>query len=350
MKKSPTYRYSAILCSALLLTACGGGSSGGGGGSGGGTSSDPAPAPPVYVPDACTATSFNPYLPFSVNTSVDYLGNAKPIQGKVRCADLLTANKLTDIYRIDYDYPNQPLTLFISSTPDTIKLWEIDGPINVSGYSVNYIRFNPPLILRDGLTTGTDSGNITATVNSINTNGTFSYTRTETDDTYTKTSYFGHGDLPVKIAQLNGTFTISGQTANINTTFKFVEGLGIVYSYVNYAGYAVNIDDLTGLPEPIWFEYTTGLDPVLPASAPGNVFMINGTEISPADFEIVNSAELNALTWLSIGPNVSNTGFEVTTSYDASLDSLSYPYSVEVIFNNKATGEHMSGNITLNHN
>lgn len=345
MMKLNLTRTVPLLFSAALLVACGGG----GGGGGGATPSVGGSTGPVYVPDDCTDTVFNEYLPLAVKTSINYNDSSS---GQVDCDSTLTASENRDIYSIAYVYAGQPLTFYISSTADSILLWGIDGPIEVSdspSIKVNKLRFDTPIVIRDGSTTGTGSTNASAQIGVFPIgNISVNYDRLEIDSIYPQTYFFGDGELPVKSVTL--VTTIDHSSLNnpvvLTTTFQFAKGLGIVKHQGTYV-FSVDskIDSVTGLPEPIWFNYSGSGDPAQTSASA--LFSINGEEISPSEYTLVNGDDINALGWITVAENLSSTGYEVAMQYDSALDSVILPYSVEVIFENIATGEHLSANVTL---
>ena len=341
MKTYPIARATSLAILTATLFACGGG---GGGGSpernsSGGTG---------YVADDCTATTFNEYMPLAIDTSINYTDGSS---GQVSCSSDLTASEGTDIYSIAYEYAGQPLTFYISSTPSSILLWGIDGPIEIeSGLNVNYLRFDEPIVVRNGTSSGSAATEASAQVGFINLGGIdISYTWVETDSIYNENAQFGYGDLPIKSVTLitNVEYSSTKPPATLSTTFNLAKGLGIVRHSGSYVDFSVNnyIDSVTGLPEPIWFNYSGIADPAL--SSPSNLFSINGNVISPSKYIVVNADAINSLNWLSIAENVSSTGYEVDALPHTDLESLSLPYSVEVIFENISTGERLSSNITI---
>jgi hypothetical protein len=342
-------RFALISLSSLILSACGGG--GGSGGSGSGSS--------ATDPVACLSQEFNRYLPLTEDTSINYDFNTT--SGVVSCDVTLTDENGTDIYSIAYEFGMQPLTLYVSSTPSSITLYGIDGPIDIDIPTVgtrelDQIRFDEPVVLlNDGPAITNEEVSGTGKLGTANITLVLEYNKNETDTTYADNGVFGEGDLPARISELDlsiESVRYSGITFNLaaalHTQLTMAEGIGLVRHQHTAEGLtfsiASNISSVSGLPLPLWLDYVS---PNAPSVVGNSYFTIDGTTVTDSDYSLVNAADISATGWLTI--EADNAGiFQIITEYDAVLDTLTLPYSVQVIFENLSSGEQVSTSVTVN--
>lgn len=347
MMKAFISRTAPLVFSTFLLAACGGGGGGG----------DSTPEPSV----GCNSKTFNAYLPLAEDTSINYDNNI--VSGDVSCDLDLTESEGTDIYAIHYQFGLQALTLYVSSTANSIELYGIDGPIEIDIPSlgtreVDQLRFDTPVsILDNGASINypeaiSGSARLSG-VGSITVNLT--YDKTESDITYLDNGVFGAGDLPIKLSllQLNivsvKTLGITAPlNATINTSLLMAKGIGLVRHYHTGTGLDFEIESdissVSGLPQPLWLDYTSPNAPMV-ATGSNYFFTIDGVDVDPADYTLVNGSAIASTGWLSVDANGGI--FELNTQYAAALDSLSFPYSVQVIFQEKSTGKRLSTSVTI---
>jgi hypothetical protein len=337
-----TARHLLGLCTCLLLGACGG-------------DPDPDPQPDPYV------QQFNPYLPLAVGASLSYYdANFGNLDSMHILNEELTQAKGVDIYEVTFDGADNTFSFFFSSAANNIKLYGIDGPINVTAGAINYsldkLRFNTPLVLQSDFNNqNSGTTNASATISSgssssdIN-NVSISYTTINLD-----TSYSGsYGTLPVRgallSAQINASVNVLGQTLNIDETLSnsllFAKGIGIVRhtgSYVSAENtHNSEVTALNNLPRSVWFHYNNG-NPSL-ASGSSSSFQINGQgNISSSQYDLVNMSDINALGWITV--QESGGRYSVSMPGGGNLPSTST--SVEVVFEHNTTGRRLSANVTL---
>lgn len=341
-------RFALISLSSLILSACGGG--GGSGGSGSGSS--------ATDPVACLSQEFNRYLPLTEGTSINYDFNTT--SGVVDCDLALTDAKNTDIYSLAYEFGMQPLTLYVSSTPSSITLYGIDGPIDIDIPTVgtrelDQIRFNEAVVLLGDAPVMPRQISATGKLGSANITLVLEYDKNESDDTYDDNGVFGDGDLPARISELDlsiESVRYSGITFNLaaalHTQLTMAEGIGLVRHQHTAEGVTFNItsniSSVSGLPIPLWRDYVS---PNAPSVVGNSYFTIDGTTVTDSDYSLVNAADISATGWLTI--EADNAGiFQIITEYDAVLDTLTLPYSVQVIFENLSSGEQVSTSVTVN--
>lgn len=345
-------RIALISLFTLVLSACGGGGGGGGGGSDN-SSSTPAPT-------GCLGNTFNRFLPLTEETSINYDFNAT--SGAVSCDVALSDENGTDIYSIDYEFGMQPLTLYVNSTSDGITLYGIDGPIEmdlpvVGTRELDQVRFDEPVILLDD-GPAINGRSVSATGKSGGTDVTlnFEYDKTETNGVYEDNLVFGAGDLPSRVSSLElrivsvkiGLLTLT-PTATLNTELTMAEGIGLLrheHTAVGLTfGIASNISSVSGLPYPLWLDFVADNAPTVNPDST-SYFSIDGTSVNSSDYSLVNAADISATSWLNI--EADNAGeFQVVTTYDAALDTLPLPYSVQVIFEHISSGKRVSTSVTL---
>ena len=197
MKLNPT-RVVLFFLSAFLLTACGGGGDGGGGSDGGGSSGS------GYT------QLFNPLMPLLSGSTFEYHDSAAGLVTADISKDTDTSTSTNkSIYRIAYNFADNPLSLLVESTATQISLYGIDGPVVVNvpelggDTEVDEIRLKQPIIIySNDSSLLSDSIAATAHVSSPYANGTvnlnLSYTKAETTDEYAENGEFGEGDLPME--------------------------------------------------------------------------------------------------------------------------------------------------------
>ncbi|RLT99936.1 MAG: hypothetical protein D9N11_13740 [Ketobacter sp.] len=339
------------ILSSLLLVACGGGGSGGGeDGTGGGGEA------PGYT------QTFNTYLPLLAGSSIDYSDSSAGLVTATISKDADTSqSKKKDIYRIVFDFSGTPLSLLVESNPNAINLHGIDGPFIVNvpelggDTEVDNIRLNQPIVIYDGDDTiAIKSITGTAHVSSPFATGpvtiSLDYSKAETASQYLENGLFGDGDLPSIISSLNlvvkkisAGFISKSVNLPITTELSLSPGLGIVKHEGNYLSLTVesDISDLEQLPYPIWFFRNAGS----PIAVAGQTFMTSEGNVDSTQYAIANLDEINELGWITVEEDTASNTFNVTMQNHADLpDTLT---SVEVVFENRSTGERMSGNVTL---
>ncbi|OUS24059.1 hypothetical protein A9Q99_26310 [Gammaproteobacteria bacterium 45_16_T64] len=339
------FRVMTISTLALLAPACGGG--GGGGGEGGNDAGSGS--------DAFVRTQ-NEYMPLSAGTSIEYDDTS------VSAVTLDTGDfNGQGVYAI----ASGELTLYVSSTEGTISLHGIDGDFEVAGATITKLRFTGsstslPIYSSEsseGETVDVDNGGTIDAVASVSLGGLgFNpVIDIEVTSIYNDISLaLDYGNLPAREVALSFVIddTILPGTAfeqailyNFTDTLSLTQGIGIAKR--SFASNDLNInheiESLTGLPRTIWFNNDTGS----PSIAPGSdaTFSIDLSTISSNTYKIANQAEINALGWITVQENESSETFNVELhTHDDLPTTLT---SVEVIFENIATGARLSGNVTV---
>ncbi|MDY6921372.1 MAG: hypothetical protein SV765_14295 [Pseudomonadota bacterium] len=346
-----------LLLGSLLLTACGGGGGGGGGDVGsGGVSVTPPPLD-------CPSTEYNAYLPLAAGTAINYDNDT--VSGDVSCDVAMSNAENTDIYAIEYNFTGQSLTFYLSSTPGTVEMLGLDGPITVAlpdgQAAINNIRFDEPLeiIGADGSTGNPDIA-ASATVEGplpVSISLVIAYTKSQSNVVYNTTD-IGSYQFPAKrsvleITIVSATYTTFNSTVilgvGLTSDLYLAESIGMVrHSHVSpEAGIAISSDisSVSGLPTPIWLDYTSAATaPTSPLNSYN--FFIDGKIVTADEYSLVNASDLNALSWLDVVPDIGIDAYEIRTSGSIDLETLVLPYSVPVIFEN-AAGQQLYTSITL---
>ena len=346
-----------LLLGSLLLTACGGGGGGGGGDVGsGGVSVTPPPLD-------CPSTEYNAYLPLAAGTAINYDNDT--VSGDVSCDVAMSNAENTDIYAIEYNFTGQSLTFYLSSTPGTVEMLGLDGPITVAlpdgQAAINNIRFDEPLeiIGADGSTGNPDIA-ASATVEGplpVSISLVIAYTKSQSNVVYNTTD-IGSYQFPAKrsvleITIVSATYTTFNSTVilgvGLTSDLYLAESIGMVrHSHVSpEAGIAISSDisSVSGLPTPIWLDYPgAATAPTSPLNSYN--FFIDGKIVTADEYSLVNASDLNALSWLDVVPDIGIDAYEIRTSGSIDLETLVLPYSVPVIFEN-AAGQQLYTSITL---
>ena len=325
-----------------LLIACGG-------------EDDPNPTPDPYV------QQFHPLLPLSVGASISYFDTASgDIESMQIYDDALSSSSGEDIYQVTFDSSEKSLSFYFASTPDSILVYGIDGPINVSGngltYQLDELRFNQPLTLKSPFTNNPTGSTIaSATIQIGNSSALLDNINIQYQTLNLDTQYEGgYGTLPVTAAFFNASVetdvNVLGQNISIDETITntllFTKGIGIVRhtgTYVSEAHtYNSEITTLNNLPNTIWYNRNNG-NPSL-ASGSSNTFQMAGLgTIHPNDYALVNLEDINDLGWISLQQN--NNNYRVSMDNNGSLPTETT--AVEVVFEHKVTERRVSASVIL---
>ncbi|MVF13666.1 hypothetical protein FT643_16100 [Ketobacter sp. MCCC 1A13808] len=332
MTRSQTFHAITLFCAAALLSACGGGG-------GGGDATDVNP-PPVFTQPSDYVQKFNPYLPLTNGSAFTYeeasIGFEIPETTQI---SFERSEGDLDIYTLTFPLGTNSITLHISSTPEQILLYQIDGPIDVDSYSVESIKLKNPIQFYPPTSAVT---NATATVSGISANVSVNYTSSNANLVFDE----NYGMLPTLeielVTTVSATFPPVSET--FTTTLELAQGIGIVRNQGSYGATSIayNLKGVTNLPATIWFDNNAGV-PILASST--DQFTINGVTLKPSLYDLLNEAEINDLEWITVRADTASDSFIVTMHADNDLpDTLT---SVEVVFERKSDALRMSGNVTL---
>ncbi|OUS03024.1 hypothetical protein A9Q81_07965 [Gammaproteobacteria bacterium 42_54_T18] len=350
----------------LLTSACGGG---GGGGSDSpaaeqtGTGSDTsdnedesaAEEEGTAEPYVFTRTQFE-YLPFTDGTSIQYN------DGSTASVTLDTnefANKSV------YAVVNNGTTLYLSTTATKMALHGVDGSIEISGNgistTVEKLRFHDktsdevisiPLLYS---TTAEDTEPSSTPIQAIGKATTSNFGTRNINELSVSSKFVNTELTSLTYGALQArklTLAISGMADAVITeifvtftdTLYLTSGIGIVKHQSTDYGIDNEITSLTGLPTTIWFNNAAGTPTIDSESDP--TFSIAGIgAISSTTYRVANIDALNETPWLTIQEDTASNTFNVDMTTHEDLPTTLT--SVEVIFENKETNKHLSGNVTI---
>ncbi|MBA56684.1 MAG: hypothetical protein CMK89_19700 [Pseudomonadales bacterium] len=237
-------RFAPLTLSVLILSACGGGGGGSDGGTNGGNNGGGG--------TISYSQQFNAYMPLTEDTSINYEDGTSGVVAY----DDAESNSSQDVYSITYGSGADALIMLVESTPDAIKLHGIRGNFDVSFVTITQLLFQTPLVISDNSNDSYAPTVATAKVKygiaTINVTVDVSYTKTETDTTFTT---YGDGNLPVIQSLLNTNIHYEGTILSndiyidedLQTTLKLAKGIGIVSHEGSYAGltFDAQINSLT---------------------------------------------------------------------------------------------------------
>lgn len=302
----------------------------------------------------------NEYLPLTNATRFFYSatnGTIGGLEAAISYDVSLSNNKGYPVHKVAIGGDDLTLDLYFRSTSSQITLIGIDGPVDVSGAAIDYLRFATPISL-----IGNRSNQSTTATADIQINGSSLSNPSITIDydvTNDKTKTFNNsttvsGDIwrfPTLKATLDAEITVSGSGITldpipITLEFDFTKGLGLVQHSGNLTGnssadYEVKFDHLVDLPNIMVFDNDANGDTNTFTLADGS-----DTEIAPSEYKIVNLTELSDLGWVEIAEENSDTfSIDFNTSHEDFPDSLT---SIQVLFENRVnSGERLSANVTI---
>ncbi|MEE2730296.1 MAG: hypothetical protein VYA55_05705 [Pseudomonadota bacterium] len=297
------------------------------------------------------------YLPLTNGTQFFYTatgGTVSGLEANISYDVGMSNQKGYPVHKVAIDGDDLSLDLYFRTTTNQIELIGIDGPVDVSGASIDYLRFNTPIKL-----IGNRSDQSTKATAAIEINGgslsnssiTLDYDVSNSSNSAFNNDTTLNGDVwrfPTLNATLEAEITVTATGLSIDPIpitleFYFTKGLGLVQHSGNLTentspDYEVKFDHLLELPNVMVFD-TNG-------DGPSSHFTMadSGDNLSSADFSVVNQSELNALSWLTVSTDT-NGDWRIIIEHDDTMpnDLTSY----QVLFENKRSDERLSANITI---
>lgn len=393
---------------ALLMTACGGGSSGGDS-SGSDSSEDPASDNPVQVTDegnnteqggdsdgdsdddgyncnvdgddaneiASMSELQNELLPLTPGVTISYNDGTDLTVTESK----FSSNSTATIFCVNYD----SMTQYISSSPEEVLLYGIDGTFNIDDISTEAglitdisfknVRFSPPIpiwkkgqlitedqILEEGVVTASLSAKVPV-FGTVSDSPIYATVESSSTSFWFIEQYLSSpiGEFKSKgiLLEIDITGNVNGFdfATGLTDRLYLVPGLGIVLRKANYAADDVTIDHaiagIANLPHPITFKTSdANPTPTIPADTveitydEDGIFNVSGGAIiSSEEYDIKNIDELNATGWISLIKDDISNHFSITMLTNNSTPVSST--SLSVLFENKATKKIIPANINL---
>lgn len=336
-----------VMLTTLFLAACGGGGGGGGGGSSSSDSDNSAdnnssPNNNDSGEQAGESEEFvqqqNSYLPLIDGAGWRFDGDVDMAASEESGSFENTSDPVFSITNSIGDLGS--LTQYFTSTKAAVSLVELGGPIefpvpNPLGgddidIEISKIELSDPIVvIGEGLAA---ESQLTANVST-----NFGLFELDADVTVSNTpsmiSVDLDGDLNVDpivypsmqttvSIRLNDSVTILGFPVPVDVTLgetsQFLEGVGFVRREISFAGsepVTFSAIDLINLPHPVIYNLVTGT----PVLYENNSVNIDGINLSPANYDILDTENIDNNDWVGVAENVNGLSFDVTMSATESL-------------------------------